>query len=83
MPRYVDHHPTDTRMPPEIVTLMRQHLRGNAPNEFGDRCINVFIGTRLTYCYSEAPSLDIVRRSHEAVGIHLGPEDIDEVQVLP
>jgi hypothetical protein len=65
------------------VTLIKQRLKHGEPDEFGERGINVFIGAERTYCHTEAPSADAVRRSHAALGIMLGPEDIAEVQVLP
>jgi hypothetical protein len=41
------------------------------------------MGADRTYCYSEAPSAEAVQQAHEAMGILLGPEDIEEVRVLP
>jgi hypothetical protein len=52
-------------------------------DEFGERGVNVFVGARETYCYTEAPDAEAVRKSHAAMGITLTPEDIQEVQVLP
>lgn len=83
MPRFIDHHPTSPNLPPEVITVIRQRLRSGETNEFGERGINVFIGPREMYCYTEAPDVAAVCRSHEALGIHLGPESITEVQVLP
>lgn len=83
MAKYIDHHPTNPNLPPEVLTIIRQRLESGRPDEHGDRGINVFIGDEDTYCYTEAPSADAVRRAHEAMGIFLGPEDIAEVQVLP
>jgi hypothetical protein len=83
MPRFIDHHPTNPNLPPELVTLIRQRLQSGERDEFGERGINVFIGAEQTYCYTEAPNAEAVRRSHAALGIILGPEAIVEVQVLP
>jgi hypothetical protein len=83
MPRFIDHHPTSANLPPEVVTVIRQRLRSGEPDGYGERGINVFIGPTETYCYSEAPSVEAVCKSHEALGVHLRPEDITEVQVLP
>ena len=83
MARFIDQHPTNPNMPPEVLTIIRQRLKSSEPDEFGERGISVFIGSRRTYCHTEAPNADAVRRSHEAVGIFLGPDDIEEVQTLP
>ena len=83
MARFIDQHPTNPNLPPEIVTLIKQRLRRGDPDEFGDTGINVFIGSQRTYCYTEAPDAEAVRKSHAAMGIVLGPEDVAEVQVLP
>ena len=43
----------------------------------------VTVGAQPTWCYTEAPSPDAVRRSYQALGIDLDPRDVAEVQVLP
>ena len=83
MPQYLDHHPTNPNMPPEIVAQIVQRLDSGQPDEFGERGLYVFIGAEQTYCHTEAPSVDAVRKSHEAIGITLEPRDVVEVQVLP
>lgn len=83
MPRYIDHHPTNPDMPAEMVTMITQRLNSGAADEFGEVGLNVFIGAEQTYCHTEAPSPDAVRKSHEALGINLALVDITEVHVLP
>jgi hypothetical protein len=83
MPRFIDHHPTNPNLPPELVTLIRQRLKSGERDALGGRGINVFIGAEQTYCYTEAPDAEAVRQSHAALGIVLSPEAITEVQVLP
>ena len=83
MPQYLDHHPTDPNMPPEVVARIIERLRSGERDEFGEKGLNVFIGAEQTYCHTEAPSVEAVRKSHEALGIVLGPQDVVEVQVLP
>jgi hypothetical protein len=83
MPQYLDHHPTNPNMPPEIVAQIMQRLDSGQPDEFGERGLHVFIGAEQTYCHTDAPSVDAVRKSHEAIGITLEPRDVVEVQVLP
>ena len=83
VPRFIDQHPTNPNLPPEVVTLIRRRLQTGAPDEFGEMGINVFIGNERTFCYTDAPTADAVRQSHAAIGIFLAPEDIAEVQVLP
>jgi hypothetical protein len=83
VPRFIDHHATNPNLPPEVVTVIRQRLVSGEVDEFGERGIEVFIGPRETYCYTEAPDADAVRKAHAAIGILLAPEDIQEVQPLP
>jgi hypothetical protein len=83
MPRFIDHHPTDPNLPPELVAQITQRLISGESDEFGERGLNVFVGSAQTYCYTEAPNVDAVRKSHAALGITLGPQDVAEVQVLP
>jgi hypothetical protein len=83
VPQYLDHHPTDPNMPPEVVARIIERLRSGERDEFGEKGLNVFIGAEQTYCHTEAPSVEAVRKSHEALGIVLGPQDVVEVQVLP
>jgi hypothetical protein len=83
MPRFIDHHATNPNMPPEVVTVIKQRLMGGARDEFGELGVNVFVGPRTTYCYTDAPTAEAVRKSHAALGIRLAAEDIEEVQVLP
>jgi hypothetical protein len=70
-------------MPPEVVARIIERLRSGERDEFGEKGLNVFIGAEQTYCHTEAPSVEAVRKSHEALGIVLGPQDVVEVQVLP
>jgi hypothetical protein len=83
VPRYLDHHPTDPNMPSELVAQIIERLHSGERDEFGEKGLNVFIGAVQTYCHTEAPSAEAVRKSHEALGIVLGPQDVVEVQVLP
>jgi hypothetical protein len=83
MPVYLDHHPTNPNMPPELVTLIVQRLASGEPDEFGEVGLHVFVGAEQTWCHTEAPSVDAVRKSHQALGIDVDPGDVAEVQVLP
>jgi hypothetical protein len=83
MPVYLDHHPTNPNMPPELVTLIVQRLVSGEPDEFGEVGLHVFVGPAQTYCHTQAPSVDAVCKSHRAIGIHLDPRDVAEVRVLP
>jgi hypothetical protein len=70
-------------MPPELVPQLTQRLESGQPDEFGEIGLHVFIGTDQTWCHTQAPSVDAVCKSHQANGIHLDPQDVAEVQVLP
>jgi len=83
MAKFIDHHPTHPNVPPEVLTIIRRRLESGEPDQYGDQGINVFIGENDTYCYTEAPNAEAVRKAHEAMGVFLEPEDVAEVQVLP
>ena len=83
MPRFIDQHPTNPNMPPEVLTILRQRLLKGERDDYGEMGINVFVGAEKTYCFTDAPDAGAVRESHAAIGILLGPDDITEVQVLP
>jgi hypothetical protein len=83
MPRYLDHHPTNPDLPPELVSEIIRRLRSGEPDEFGEVGLHVFIGAERTWCHTEAPDPDAVRRSHRALGVELDLRDVVEVQVLP
>lgn len=83
MPRFIDHHTTNPNLPPEVLTVVRQRLLSGEPDQFGERGLNVFVGPRETYCYTEAPDAEAVRKSHAALGINLAAEDVQQVQPLP
>jgi hypothetical protein len=83
MPQYLDHHPTIPDMPPEMVAFIIQRLESGQPDEFGEVGRHVFVGAEQTWCHTEAPSPEAVRRSHQALGIDLDLQDVAEVQVLP
>ena len=80
---FIDEHPTNPSSPPEMLTVIKQRLLSGATDAFGARGISVFLGPEKTYCYSEAPDADAVRKAHAAVGIVLAPGDVSEVQALP
>ncbi|MDA0256415.1 MAG: DUF4242 domain-containing protein [Chloroflexi bacterium] len=83
MPQFIDHHGTPADLPPEVVGQIRERLISGEVDEFGEKGLRVFIGAGETYCHTEAPDAEAVRRSHEAMGVPLGLEAIVEVQVLP
>ena len=83
MPQFLDHHPTIPDLPPEMVALITQRLTSGQPDEFGEVGPHVFVGAQRTWCHTEAPSPEAVRRSHQALGIDLDLRDVAEVQVLP
>ena len=83
MPVYLDHHPTNPNMPPELVAQITRRLTSGQPDEFGEVGLHVFVGAQRTWCHTEAPNPDAVHRSHQALGIDLDPGDVAEVQVLP
>ena len=49
MARFIDKHPTNPNMPPEVLTLICKRLRKGERDEFGDRGLNVFVGPEHTF----------------------------------
>lgn len=82
MPKFLDSHPTNPDVPPEVVQEIRQKLLAGQPDEFGVLGLNMFVTNDLTYCYAEAPNAEAVHRAHEKMGLRLGQGDVKEVQSL-
>ena len=82
MPKFLDVHPTNADMPPEVVEGIIQKLKAGQPDENGTVALNVFVANNVTTCYAEAPNAEAVHKSHEAMGLKLGPGDVKEVQAL-
>lgn len=79
MPKYLDRHPFQP-LPPEMVAQVKANL--GRPDQFGVTPINMFVSKDFLMCYTEAPGPENVHREHEAIGINLGPGDIQEVTSL-
>jgi hypothetical protein len=62
---------------------MPQYLDHHPTIPEGEVGLHVYVGAQRTWCHTEAPSPDAVRRSYQALGIDLDPRDVAEVQVLP
>jgi hypothetical protein len=80
MPKFIDHHEM-SELAPEARAGIAERLRAGEPDEFGVRGLNVFVGKDGTsYCLSEAPSAEAVKRAHGALGFELDDSDIVEVE---
>lgn len=82
MPKFLDVHPTNPNVPPEVVEGIRQKLLAKKPDEDGVVGLNMFVGKDVTTCYAEAPNAEAVHKAHEKMGLKLGPGDVKEVQAL-
>lgn len=76
MPRFLDHHVT-TPLPPEAVSMIKAQLGNRQPD--GVTPIQVMVGKEQTYCLADAENASLVHKHHEAMGITLGPGDVEEV----
>jgi hypothetical protein len=82
MPKFIDHHPM-SELAPEAREGIAEKLRAGEPDEFGVKGINVFVGKNgESFCLSEAPSAQAVKRAHEALGFDIGEADIVEVETV-
>ena len=82
MPKFMDTHPTNPDVPPEVVEGIRQKLLAGQPNDNGVVGLNMFVSQDVPYCYTEAPNAEAVHKAHENMGLNLGPGDVKEVQSL-
>ena len=69
MPKFLDHHPT-MPVPPEAMAGMRQQMGNRQPDGFTP--LQFVVGKEQSYCLSEADSIDVVHKHHEAMGVMLG-----------
>ena len=81
MPKFIDHHAT-TPMPPEMAQAIAEKIKSGQKDEFGVVGLNVFAGEKDTWCLTDAPNADAVHKGHEAMGIHMGPGDVAEINAL-
>jgi Protein of unknown function (DUF4242) len=80
MPKFIDHHEM-SELAPEARTGIAEKLRGGEPDEHGVRGLNVFIGKNgESFCLSEAPNAEAVKKAHEALGFSIAEGDIVEVE---
>jgi hypothetical protein len=81
MPKFLDHHATMPELAPEMQEGIAERIKRGQPDEHGVRGLNVFLTTDgEAYCLSEAPDADAVLKSHEAVGLRIRREDVQEVE---
>lgn len=80
MPKFIDHHEM-SELAPEARAGIAEKLRAGEADEHGVRGINVFLGKNgESYCLSEAPSAEAVKKAHEALGFSISDRDIVEVE---
>jgi hypothetical protein len=80
MPKFIDHHPM-SELAPEAKAGIAERIKAGEPDENGVRGLNVFIGKNgESFCLSEAPSAEAVKKAHEAFGFELSDSDIVEVE---
>ena len=82
MPKFLDSHPTNLNVPPEVVQSIKEKLMAKQPDQFGVVGLNMLVGKEKTFCYVEAPNAEAVHKAHEAMGVKLGAGDVIEVQSL-
>jgi hypothetical protein len=79
MPKYIDRHPF-APIPQQVLDQVKANL--GKPDQFGVTGINMFVSKEFIQCYSEAPGPENIHKEHEAIGINLGPGDVQEVTTL-
>jgi Protein of unknown function (DUF4242) len=80
VPKFIDHHPM-SELAPEAKAGIAERIKAGEPDEHGVRGLNVFIGKNgESFCLSEAPSAEAVKKAHEAFGFELSDSDIVEVE---
>lgn len=80
MPKFIDHHPM-SELAPEARAGIAEKIKAGEPDAHGVRGLNVFIGKDgESFCLSEAPSAEAVKKAHEALGFSISERDIVEVE---
>jgi hypothetical protein len=83
MPIYLDHHKPPEGITPEALQQMAADTKAGKVDQFGVKGLNAFIGKEVVWCLTEAPSADVVHKSHEAgYGLKMSEGDVVEVQTL-
>ena len=82
MPKFIDHHAM-LPMPPEkskeMLSQLKSMIESKKPDKAGVIYLNVFMAKGEAWGYSEAPNVDAIMKSHEAMGIKVKKSDIIEV----
>ncbi len=83
MPKFIDYHAKLPQLPPQATEQMAAQIKGGKTDQFGAKGLNVFFGkTGQAYCLTEAPNVDAVVKSHQALGVPLNHSDVTEVTSL-
>lgn len=80
MPKFVDFHP-ELKLPPDVQREFSESAKYGRRDRFDVRILQVYYTKEgRTYCVTEAPSAEAVRRSHAMIGVGTG--DINQVETL-
>ncbi len=83
MPIYLDHHKPPEGISPDALERMAADAKAGKVDQFGVKGLNAFMSKDVVWCLTEAPSADVVHRSHEAAyGLKMSEGDVVEVQKL-
>ncbi|MBI2916929.1 MAG: DUF4242 domain-containing protein [Chloroflexi bacterium] len=80
MPKFVDFH-ADLKLPPDVQREFSESAKYGRRDRFDVRIVQVYYTRNgQTYCVTEAPNAEAVRRSHAMIGVGTG--DIYQVDTL-
>ena len=87
MPKFMDFHESIPEMSPEqaqgLMAAATEKIKAGQADDSGVVPLNVFFGSGgQAYCLSEAPNVEAVVKSHDAVGISQESRNIHEVNSL-
>lgn len=84
MPIYMDTHEGTTDMPADLRRTVTDRVRNGNKDSFGviDRGIIIDREGRKMHCVLDAPSVDAVKKHHEALNVPVAHETIHQADVI-
>ena len=83
MPKYIDYHEKLTplpQLPPARVKQLMNDIKAAKLDDYGVKYINFFSAKNgHGFCVTEAPSVEALVQSHQALGLPLEAKDVHEI----
>lgn len=84
MPIYMDTHDETTDLPAELRRKVTDRVKNGEKDSFGviDRGIIIDRESRKLHCVLDAPSVDAVKRHHDALNVPVERETIHQADII-